>query len=90
LKESLAGQILYYELGTPIETIIDDYDLIDYEVSDFGTEEIIADESTTPIIADIQYGFNAVDEIRNHRFEIKKLNKKINELTALVESLLTT
>lgn len=89
-KASLSGKYLYYELETPIETIIDDYDLIDYEVSDFGTEEIIADEPTTPIIADIQYGFNAVDEIRNHRFKIKRLNKKIDELTALVESLLTT
>lgn len=89
-KQSLQGQILYYKLETPIETIIDDYDLIDYEVSDFGTEEILSDEPTTPIIAELQYGFNAVDEIRNHRFEIKRLNKKIDELTALVESLLTT
>ena len=78
-KQSLQGQILYYELETPIETIIDDYDLIDYEVSDFGTEEIIADEPTTPIIADIQYGFNAVDEIRDHRFAINKLKKSIND-----------
>lgn len=77
-KQSLQGQILYYELQTPIETIIDDYDLIDYEVSDFGTEEIIADEPTTPIIADIQYGFNAVDEIRNHRFEIRDLKKLVS------------
>lgn len=77
-QKSLQGQILYYELETPIETIIDDYDLIDYEVSDFGTEEIIAVESTTPIIADIQYGFNAVDEIRNHRFEIRDLKKLIS------------
>ena len=83
-KQSLQGQILYYELATPIETIIDDYDLIDYEVSDFGTEEIIADEPTTPIIADIQYGFNAVDEIRNHRFEINKLKKSINDGTLTI------
>jgi hypothetical protein len=69
----------YYILETPKETIIDDYDLIYYEVSDFGTEEIIADEPTTPIVADIQYGFNAVDEIRNHRFEINKLKKSIND-----------
>lgn len=77
-KQSLQGQILYYELETPIETIIDDYDLINYEVSDFGTEKIIADEPTTPIVADIQYGFNAVDEIRNHRFEIRDLKKLLS------------
>ena len=78
-KQSLQGQILYYELKTPIETIIDDYDLIDYEVSDFGTEEILSNEPTTPIVAYIQYGFNAVDEIRNHRFAINKLKKSIND-----------
>lgn len=64
LKESLAGQILYYKLETPIETIIDDYDLIDYEVSDFGTEEIITDEPTTPIVIEVVYGVNAVDALR--------------------------
>jgi hypothetical protein len=83
-KQSLQGQILYYELESPIETIIDDYDLIDYEVSDFGTEEIIANEPTTPIIADIQYGFNAVDEIRNHRFEIKNIKKQLQTIDSEV------
>lgn len=63
-KQSLQGQILYYELATPIETIIDDYDGINYEVSDFGTEEIIADEPTTPIIIEVVYGINAVDTLR--------------------------
>ena len=64
LTQSLQGQILYYELETPVETIIDDYDLIDYKVSDFGTEEIIVDEPTTPIIIDVVYGVNAVDTLR--------------------------
>jgi hypothetical protein len=63
-KQSLQGHILYYELETPIETIIDDYDLIDYEVSDFGTEEIISNEPSTPIVAEVVYGVNAVDTLR--------------------------
>lgn len=74
----------YYILETPEETIIDDYSLIDYEVSDFGTEEIITDEPTTPIVADIQYGFNAVDEIRNHRFEIKDIKKQLQTIDSEV------
>lgn len=90
LKASLQGQILYYELAEPIETIIEDYDLIAYKANDWGTEEVLSEEPTTPIKADIEYNFDATNEIRNHIFEIKKLNKKIDELTALVESLLTT
>lgn len=87
-KQSLQGQTLYYEHQTPIETIIEDFDLIDYEVSDFGTEEILSDESTTPIIADIQYGFNAVDEIRNHRFAIKDIKKQLQTIDSeIVEKL---
>jgi hypothetical protein len=74
-KASLSGKYLYYKLATPIETIIDDYALIEYEVSDFGTEEILSDKPTTPIIAEIQYGFNAVDVIRNNLFNIKDLFK---------------
>lgn len=84
-KTSLSGKYLYYKLKTPIETIIEDFDLIDYEVSDFGTEEIIAiaDEPTTPIVADIQYGFNAVDEIRNHRFAINGLKRKVSDIDTI-------
>jgi hypothetical protein len=72
-KASLSGKYLYYKLATPIETIIEEYNFIDYEVSDFGTEEILSDVPTTPIIAEIQYGFNAVDVIRNNLFNIKKI-----------------
>lgn len=64
-----------YELAEPIESIVDDYALIEYEVSDFGTEEILSNEPTTPIVAEIQYGFNAVDVIRNNLFNIKKIFK---------------
>jgi hypothetical protein len=64
-----------YELAEPIESIVDDYALIEYEVSDFGTEEILSDKPTTPIIAEIQYGFNAADVIRNNLFNIKDLFK---------------
>lgn len=76
--EDLAGVITdksktYYILETPFQQIIDNHILIEYEVSDFGTEEIISIEPTTPIIADIQYGFNAVDVIRNNLFNIKEL-----------------
>ena len=73
-KRSLQGQILYYELETPIEVILDDIDL-SYEAWDFGTEELLSDVATTPIITETQYNFNAVDMIRNNYFAIKALKE---------------
>jgi hypothetical protein len=80
-KQSLKGEILYYELEIPIEVILDNIDL-SYRAWDFGTEELIADEFTTPIIAETKYNFNAVDMIRNNYFAIKQL-KESNPLTNL-------
>lgn len=74
-KESLQGQILYYELAEPIETIIEDYDLIAYKANDWGTEEIISEELTTPIKADIEYNFDAVEMVRDNYFEVVKIKK---------------
>ena len=73
-RQSLQGQILYYELETPIEVILDNIDL-SYEAWDFGTEELLSDVVTTPVITETQYNFNAVDMIRNNYFAIKALKK---------------
>lgn len=74
VKQALAGVILLYELAEPIEYIIDEADVpnYNYKVSDFGTETLLpegVDEQgvpkTSPIKAQIVYGMNAVDFIRN-------------------------
>lgn len=74
LKASLSGVLLHYELAepivTPIETPID----FNYYVEDFGTEEAILAENSAPFSADIVYQFNAVDNIRQNRISIQKLN----------------
>lgn len=74
-KQSLVGQILYYELAEPIETIIDDYDLIAYKANDWGTEEVLSEESTTPIKADIEYNFDSNEIIKYNYFRIDDFRK---------------
>lgn len=54
----------------PIETPID----FNYYVEDFGTEEALLAEDSAPFSADIVYQFNAVDNIRQNRISIQKLN----------------
>lgn len=62
-QNAMRGVILYYELETPIEIDLEDPINLDFEVSDFGTEEA-RDGNMMPFCADIVYQFNAVDMIR--------------------------
>lgn len=82
-KQSLVGQILYYELAEPIETIIDDYDLIAYKANDWGTEEVLSEEDTAPIKADIEYNFDTMEMVRDNYFEVDKIKKGLNEHSPL-------
>lgn len=73
--------VLYYELAVPEVTELD-IDLTPYyEIWDFGTEEAIASEASTPFRADIIYQFNAVDRIRNNSTKIEELEQKTLFLT---------
>lgn len=64
-RQSLKGQILYYELAEPIEVVLDDF-TSNYKVSDWGTEEILMDSTPiVPVIYDVEYALNAVDTLRN-------------------------
>lgn len=82
--KSMQGQILYYELAEPIVVEIPNSENfnLDYLVWDFGTEEAIAIVPSAPFRADINYEFNAVDNIR-------WANKKIAELEAKISQLLS-
>lgn len=73
-KTAMSGVLLYYELAEPVEYIIDEADVpnYNYKVSDFGTETLLPEgvdasgvPQTAPMIAQIVYGMNAVDFIRN-------------------------
>ena len=66
-KSAMSGVYLYYELATPTETDIDIS--LNYKVDDFGTEELLPENestpTTSPFVASILYAMNAVDTIRN-------------------------
>ena len=86
-KASLSGIILYYELAEPTIIEYDEPFNLDYEVADFGTEEIIASKPSAPLKADIIYQFNAVDMIRENYNEIQKLKEMLNVMQAQLISL---
>lgn len=93
-KASMSGVMLYYELEEPIEVDLPEPLNLDYEVSDFGTEEVISDVPTTPMKADIIYQFNAVDRIRDNsrhtaeaEIKLKDYETRIAALEAIVASL---
>lgn len=64
-KAAMNGVMLYYELVTPIEYEIDNFEMpLAYKVDDFGTEETKKDTfALSPTFA-ITYGVNAVDTLR--------------------------
>ena len=65
--KAMKGITLYYELAEPeIIEYAEPFNL-DYEVWDFGTEQMLTSEPSAPIRGMIAYGFNAVDEIRELR-----------------------
>lgn len=67
-KQSLQGQILYYELAEPETYILDEAIPMNYVVDDWGTEQrLVADENEVlaPLCYDVTYAINAVDTIRN-------------------------
>lgn len=81
-KAAMSGVMLYYELAEPIEVDLPEPINMDYEVSDFGTEEVISDTPTTPLKADIIYQFNAVDRIRENSLSLEDLIKRVAALEA--------
>ena len=85
-KAAMSGVMLYYELAEPIEVDIEEWDRR-YEVSDFGTEEVISDTPSTPLKADIIYEYNAKARIEanerksaKNESDIEKLIQRITEL----------
>ncbi len=72
-EQAMQGVFLYYELAKPIEVDLPELLNMTYEAWDFGTEELIASQPTTPLNVDIAYLFNAVDRIRENSTNIEKI-----------------
>ena len=72
-KEYLQGKKAYFVLNDPIVEELEFDGNLDYQVWNGGTEEVVpyGSEPTTPLKANIAYGFNAVGKI-------KELEDKIN------------
>lgn len=87
-QSEMQGIMLYYELAEPIEVDLPEPLNLDYEVSDFGTEEVISDVPTAPMKADIIYQFNAVDRIRDNSSNIKSLDAKLGDINSILESII--
>ena len=90
LKTSLQGQMLYYELETPEVYELDNPINTSYEAYDFGTEEVLYNddnEVNIPMKASIEYGFNAVDMIRNNYFNFQRLKDDFQKLNAIVSNI---
>ena len=71
LKSALQDIIFYYEPSEEEWVEIDDTFNLDYEVWNGGTEQAIAEGASSPLKAEIAYGFNAVGKI-------KELEEKVN------------
>lgn len=71
LKSALQDIILYYEPSGEEWVEIDDTFNLDYEVWNGGTEQVISKGASSPLKAEIAYGFNAVGKI-------KELEEKVN------------
>ena len=89
LKAALKGVPLYYELAEPEVIEYDEPFNLDYEVWDFGTEQMLASRPSAPIKASIVYGFNAVDSVRTAQLEIAELKTQIAQMQASMASMIT-
>ena len=70
VKSLLSGVILFYELATPEEYVLDNFTMpVDYSVDDWGTEELLLGNTSSIVSCapkmSIKYGINAADAIKN-------------------------
>ena len=83
LKSALQGIYMYYELKTPIVVELDEPFNMDYSVWDFGTERIVpAVIPSSSFRADITYGFNAVDTVRNNKLGVDEFKAFMDKMKA--------
>ena len=77
------GADTIYELESPVVIEFSNPVQLDYEVFDWGTEEILIGDNTADLlIADIAYQFNAEGRIRDNTRNIERLEGMINASAA--------
>lgn len=77
-----------YALATPIVTEITEDINMDFDVSDYGTEELIAQEgkASAPLVADITYAPNALSTLK----QVPDILKRLKALESAVASATAT
>ena len=88
-QSAMNGVMLYYELAEPIVTEIEEDINLDYEVWNGGTEEAIADTPSTPLKADIVYGFNAYGVIKDLREQVAAMQAMMAQMRLAMASMTT-
>lgn len=87
-KSAMQGVVLNYELATPIVTEIEEMSSMDFDVSDYGTEELIVAEGaqSAPLVADITYAPNALNTLK----QVPDILKRLKALESVVASATAT
>lgn len=62
--DRVAGEMANYALATPIVTPIEEAINLDYDCSDYGTEELISEGASAPLVADVVYAPNALSTLK--------------------------
>ena len=78
-----------YELAEPIVTELDKEDQLrnfDYQVWNNGTEQAIAEGQTSPLKADIVYGFNAYGTIKKLKEQMATLMTQMAQMQTAMAS----
>lgn len=82
LYDTLDGAYIVYELYDEEHISLDSPLQLDYWVSDWGTEDAISEDVSTPFKADIVYAFNAEGRIRDNERNIERLEENLNQMVA--------
>lgn len=85
VKTLMQGVKLIYELAEPIITELD-IPYMDYEVSNDGTEQVVADTPTTPLKATVVYNFDTIGTVRQNRFDVSNLKIDLKTSVASLEN----
>ena len=82
-KTEMSGVLLNYELAEPIVTEITENVNFDYDVSDYGTEELISDGASAPLSANIVYEPNVLATIKN----LPNILARLTQMEAMVSAM---
>ncbi len=79
--EHIATSLFVYQRGEPIYAD-DDPIQLSYWANDWGTEEALSNDVSTPFKSDIVYAFNAEGRIRDNERNIERIEEDVQQIKA--------